>query len=257
MKKILILPIAILAVIFITSTSFAEGLYIRMGGGYGLGVGGTYMGTQRTAENTWTKDVGINVGQGFPISGEIGFKINENIAVEVGGGYTIGMESEIVNTLWLGGTGGDSQTFAWKGSWIPVTVAIKCNGQIGTLKPYFSMGTGIYYGTIIQRYTCKKWVGTYSNKIEQEITMTGLSFGFNSTLGVEYPITKTMSIFTEGRLDHVEFTPSTGEVTKYIEDDVDKLSTLNVNQKHAIGFFNPWPLTADSFSIRAGIVVNL
>jgi len=256
MKKMLIAIAVIGILVGFSATSFAGDWYMRLGGGYGLGLGGTHMGTQRTAENTWTKDVGVNVGQGFPISGEVGFKINENIAVEVGGGYTIGMESEIVNAIWLGGMGGDSQTYSWKGSWIPVTFAVKYAGKLGALKPYASLGTGIYYGTVIQRYTCKKWPGIYTNKLEREITMNGFSLGVNSTLGVEFPVSNLISIFCETRFDHVEFTPATGEVTKYIVDDVDQLSTLNINQKRGIGI-TAWPLSADCLSIRGGVIINL
>jgi len=254
MRKLQVLLLATLMIIAMAGVSSAEGLYIRMGSGYGLGIGGTGMGRQQTTENTWTKDVGVNVGQGFPIAADVGFKINENLAVEVGAGYTIGMAGEISNTaLFSWGGYGDTTTYSYTGSWIPVTVAIKCNGQMGALKPYFSVGTGIYFGTVIQKYTQKK--GSSSGpKIEKEITMTGASLGVNSSVGVEFAVSEMISIFAEGRFDHVTFTPATGEITKYLEDDVDKLSTLNANQKHNLFL---WPITADCLSIRGGVVINL
>ena len=257
MKKFQILLIATLMIVATAGISSAEGLYIKMGGGYGLGMGGWCMGTQRTSANTWTKDVAVNVGQGFPIAFDVGWKINESLAIEAGVGYTIGMESEKSNTnLWGGflfwGNAADTQTYSYTGSWIPITVAVKCNGQMGALKPYVSVGTGIYFGTLIQKYTRKK--DSANPKIDAEAVMSGVSLGVNSSVGVEFALSDVLSIFAEGRFDHVQFTPATGEITKYLEDDVDKLSTLNINQKHGLALF---PITADCLSIRGGVVINL
>jgi len=72
MSKLKIFLAAALMIAAMTNAVFAKDFYIRMGGGYGFGTGGTYMGNQCTTENTWTKDVAFSVGQGFPITGELG-----------------------------------------------------------------------------------------------------------------------------------------------------------------------------------------
>jgi len=251
MRKVQILLVVVLIVVIAVGTSFAGGWYIRLGGGYGVGIGGTYIGTQNTAENTWTKDVGVNVGQGFPIAVDVGCRINENFAIEVGAGYTIGSESEKINKFFGTIGTGDTMAYTFKGSWIPVTAGIKYTLISGQLRPYFSVGTGVYFGTVIQKYTDR---GT---KEEWEITLSGINVGSYASGGVELVVSKMISVFCEARLDKVAFSATTGEVTKYTVDGVDKLPTLTINQKRgAMPFGIVYTTIADCLSARCGAALN-
>ncbi|OIN96702.1 hypothetical protein AUJ66_05515 [Candidatus Desantisbacteria bacterium CG1_02_38_46] len=252
MRKVQIVLVVVLMIVGIAGVSFAGGLYIRLGGGYGLGLGGMNTGRQQTAQETWTKDVPVNVGQGFPIAVDVGCKINENLAIEVGAGYTIGIESEKINELYNVFGTGDTTAFTFKGSWIPITAGVKHIFTLGPLKPYFSVGAGAYFGTVIQKYT------NGGTKEEWEITLSGINVGSYASGGVEFFISEMISIFGEARLDKVLFGASQQEVTKYTVDGVDKLPTLTINQRHGSGL--PIPVativSADCLSIRSGVGIN-
>ena len=141
-------------------------------------------------------------------------------------------------------------------TFFPVTIALKWTTESGAIRPYISLGTGIYYGVVIDYYACKKSGMAFPNKVEKETTMTGISLGVNSSIGVEFRLSDNFSLFTEGRFDFLDFMPMTTEVTKYIQDDIDITSQLNPNQKHPMPS-TFWPITANCFSIRGGLILYL
>lgn len=243
MKKVEILLTVALVIVGVAEASFAEGWYMRFGGGYNLGIGNQWVGAQYTPEDTWTKDVLFNAGQGFPIVVDAGFDLNENFALEFACGYTIGIESEKSQPSWAP-INYDTESLAFKGQIIPITVALKYKFTLGAIKPYFSVGTGVYIGTIVERYNNKQ------TNTAGEVTYYGTNLGVNFSLGIEYPFSDLISIFGEAKFDIVEFTPIKKEVTAYTINGVDKLSTLTPNQKHLCPWTGgpPWLMTGSFYS---------
>jgi len=99
---------------------------------------------------------------------------------------------------------------------------------------------------------------TYLFKASQTGTMKtrdygGISLGIKADAGVEFPLSKLISLFGQIQADQFSFSPKHGKVTKYTVEGADQMSSLTTSQSkwdYVKSINNHDPTPADEASKR-------
>jgi hypothetical protein len=251
MKQISTLAIII---IFLPVTLSAQGIFFRIGGGYGIPIATETIGTQDLQTNTFnpngnittysSKNVSGSFGSGVNLNFAGGYRFNGNYAVEIQFQYLLGKKYETSQKYYdysadnsLNGKSEDiikhySRAFLLSPSFIitPVT---------GNKVPYarfgFVFGLPAVYGTESYYYDLD---GVIKSNREWEYTK-GMAFGLQGAVGLNWKLNEKMDIFTEVNFLSMNYYAKEYELTKYDEARyteviVDLLPTLPVSVKNVL-----------------------
>ncbi len=186
MKK---LALSILVLFVITfSNAYSQSVYVKLGGGYGLGLA-TDVITSSAGFTNWEMKYGT-YGEGINFQAGFGYNITPNIAVELDGSYTMGRKFEgsfndmtpIINF----------KNYANTISILPSVIIRTCMKDI---KPYARIGMVIGIPT---KYTEETQTGTGARTGSKIYKETGnLALGFQGAGGVNFKVAKQLEIFAE------------------------------------------------------------
>lgn len=117
-------------------------------------------------------------------------------------------------------------------STLSVIPSLVAQFQAGPVIPYVCVGPEIavinnYYTRTAGLVSSFKTTSTGEKNTKD---YGGIALGIKAAVGVEYPLTKFISIFGEIQARAISFSPKHGKVTKYTVDGVDQLSTLSTKQ---------------------------
>ncbi len=231
MKKLLLV-----LVILLVSTSLATaGISLRPNFGLGFGIskdsialgdGQISLSTDKetSAAGVQTKNERIEYSGGAGINFGLGVLIGltDNMAVEVAGSYVMGSETDvnIDNNL----STPDLMTVKNTSSFIPIDITLKLSTELGPLKPYIGFGPTIGVGG--QTLMSSKQVAVTTIIKEWEYTYK-VGFGWNATIGADYPISDMLSIFIGANLRSITLTLDKAKKTIHTVDGVDTLAGQN------------------------------
>jgi Outer membrane protein beta-barrel domain len=220
-KKILILILSGLS-FFVQAQSF----YVR--GGLGGAIcsaphmdyqysDNDHNGYQETIE---AKRAGL--GDGLPIFAAAGYYFGKNLGVELGVNYFYGLPNKIVNTR-----AGLSTTSKTTGSMLALLPAFIMKFDLGKCKPYARLG--LIIGVLNTAKTVIKTSGSSDTLEKVDATIKyygGIAIGAQAALGVEYPMSKMLSLFGEVNLNGINWAPKKGKFTQYSVNGVDELGNM-------------------------------
>jgi hypothetical protein len=184
--------------------------------------------SNETNTTTVSKAVSARLGSGMPIGVAGGFKFSKTFGVELGIDYNYGFSTKVNNLL-----NGESTKITVSASTLSVTPSVLAQFQTGLIFPYVRVGPEIavvnnYRTLTVGLVSTFKTTGSTGERDTRDYG--GIAIGIKAAAGVEYPITKLVSIFGEVQARAISFFPKHGKVTKYTVDGVDQLSTLGTKQ---------------------------
>lgn len=216
----------------VSLTSFSQS-YIRLNAGYALPLNADLMGEEnRTVydPNTGSQTVDIkgvygSYGTGASIYFAFGNTLpNGIIGYDLEVGYLVGKKYDIVSSYTYQGSPSSKSYQKNSAQSIQFAPSIFFKAHTGNFEPYMRMGP-------VMAIT--------NSKMDYESSFNGLgveskgqlSFGFKSSLGVNFFPGKKIQFYTEFNFINMAYAPKKGTITKYISDGVDITDRLTAKQK--------------------------
>ncbi|KAA9340029.1 outer membrane beta-barrel protein [Adhaeribacter soli] len=219
---------------FYSVSAFAQSNYVKIGGGYNLGIGSQF-GQKTLITSTINQDnnliqstekierVRVNFGKGFTGNIAFGFMFSEQLGVEVEVNYLAGGKN---NTSFQRNASQDSispfinktEMHARMIIFQPSFVMITKLSEHLNLHGKFGIATGT--GTIfINDYLSDNW-----NEVIQEAEYKGgWGFGVQGALGLDYKINDKYAVFSEIKMSNLSYAPNKYQLTKQIHNGHDDL----------------------------------
>lgn len=201
MKK-LTLGIFVLFVISF-SNAYSQSLYVKLGGGYGLGLA-TQQIYNAGSSSVWDNKYG-SFGEGINFQAGFGYNITPNLALELAGSFTLGKKFEHTSS-----SGGTSYKEYANSIFIMPSAIIKA--PLKDITPYARFGMVLGIPT---KYYESAPVGsvTLGGPIKYKES-GGLALGIQGACGVDFKATNKLGIFAEIFGIGVSYGPSTLENTE-------------------------------------------
>lgn len=238
-KTKLQLAIVIIAVL-IGTTTFAQGLYINAGAGYGFPaapyqMAENYSSNSNTTGNTSDYEIvkgSGSFGKGLQAGAIIGYMFNPNVGAELGISYLFGGKIESkddYHSEYYSST--NEATLSAK--MLRFTPALKITVGNGNVKPYMRTGLVIGAAGKIKRVYKSTSTGDFdTEKEEGEMELTGgISLGFAGALGADFKLSESIGIFAEMGIITQSWAPKKGEITKYNVNGLDQLDDMTTYDK--------------------------
>jgi hypothetical protein len=197
--------LGVLVLLVITfSNSYSQSVYVKLGGGYGLGLATQVM-----------YDAGISpaydykygtYGEGINFQGGLGYNINPNIAFELAGSYTMGKKFEFST--------GEQPTTTYKqyANTISIIPSAIIKAPMKSITPYLRLGMVIGIPTKFLEMTesgTNAHTGTFKSK-----EYGNLALGVQGAGGVNFKASKQLGFFAEIFAIGMNYGPGTWENTE-------------------------------------------
>lgn len=202
MKK-LTLSILVLFVIAFSNAN-SQSVYVKLGGGYGLGLATQGISNHPTAQD-WDFEYG-SFGEGINFQAGFGYNITPNIALELAGSYTLGKKFEYISN-------DDPIVFNNKlyANTISIMPSVIITSPMKDITPYLRLGMVFGIPTKYQEQTQSGTgaiTGTYIGK-----ESGGLALGFQGAGGVTFKVAKQLGVYAEIFGIGMNYSPSKRENT--------------------------------------------
>ena len=224
MKKRLFSLILLLAI----STSFSFGqLFIKVGGGYGIGASGDEWLSTISDSTGLTNQIlryGSN-GEGGVFGAEVGYMFNDHLGVQLGAEYLVGARQGIISVQ----SPGMSLLQEGYSRQLRVLPAVIISSGAGGIDPYCRVGASLPLATttfIEHVETDASGATPQSTNITTEITGKFV-FGFHGAFGCNFSVGSRLAVFAEIGGVSQRLKGQTGEITRWDVDGTDILPTLN------------------------------
>jgi hypothetical protein len=252
--------VLLVAGLALSASSFGQGIYFGLGGGYGFSAAKMDFGPdQKTTSSThnsstttstvYTANSG-SFGRGINLGLYGGYMVNKNIGVELGIGYLIGSTSKSVNETDNSTSNGapfpnssstetDISTTSYKGSMLRLVPAIRIQCGENKIHPYAVAGLIIglagkltYENVSTKTYTQSP--GNPPNNTNDDnvwVYNGGVSWGLHSAIGAMYMVSDKIGIFGEIAANLQNFAPHKSVLTVSTSNGKDNLANMTTDQK--------------------------
>lgn len=240
----------------------AEGLKIKLSGGYGRGLDRDYLGSSSEyglRYMTERNDVYFSAGQGTKVDIALRYDVMNNLALEVGSGYWFKSKIALSTSIpYLTATG----KLKIAVSAVPLTFTFIVKANLPNVCPYAGLGMGVYFVTMEQEESYA-WPG-HTAKFESEYGME-LPTGYHGIVGLESTLYKKLSYYCEFRLTQLSCRITSFKVNKAVEDGKDAIDEVDVDPYHTgnqkfvkfkaneLNHDPPFLFPASSLSIHLGV----
>ncbi|MFZ4590103.1 MAG: hypothetical protein ACOYN6_03835 [Ignavibacteria bacterium] len=201
--KRLALGILVLFVISF-SNAYTQGVYVKLGGGYGLGLATQYMYNAGTSP-AFDYKYG-SFGEGINFQAGFGYNITPNIALELAGSYTLGKKFEHTSS-----SGGVNYKEYANSIFIMPSAIVKA--PMKDITPYARFGMVLGIPTKYYESAPTPGVLTIGGTIKYKES-GGLAMGIQGACGVDFKVAKKLGIFAEIFGIGMNYGPSTLENTE-------------------------------------------
>ncbi len=231
----LILPLLVFG-LAITCSTFGQGIYFGVGGGYGFSAAKDQFGpdvkttvSASGSSSTYTSKA-FSLGKGVSLGAYGGYMLNKNIGLELGIGYLIGSKTTTTNETDAPSPAGTStSTGTVYGSMLRLTPAIRIEAGEGKIRPYGVVGLII---GLAPKATFESDSMTNGNERDQITTFSGrTSWGFHGAVGVRYAVNDKIGIFAEITGNYMSWAPGKSLITKDTYNGKDLLASQTTSQK--------------------------
>lgn len=251
MKFISPLRLALLAGVTMFAASHAEAQksYVKIGGGYNFGLGSeimykatettNYSGNGSPSHSAELERIDVNWGKGAVGGAALGYMFNKNIGLEIGVNYLKGSktefedkETDINSSFGQSSLSLTTRTHGHSSQMVLIQPSVVIASDLPKFNPYTRFGMILAKGSIINTESITTTNPNGNHTLEGEAKLTGgLGLGLQAALGLNFSLNERIGIYTEATFNNLTYAPEKGEVTKYTDDGVDKLSTMETSQK--------------------------
>lgn len=235
MKKLLL---ALLLVAGCFGVASAQGLFIRVGGGYNIGIGQGYYGQNKTTtitssgSTTKLENVYGSYGQGINLGLRVGYMFTENIGADLGLNYVLGSTFETIEKETTSISTSETTYETWANTFLINPCVVLSTSQEKMISAYTRFGIAIgmpsVNGTMKSNSTSP--VGTFTREEEREASMA-VGIGFTGALGVDIHFGEMFGVYGEVNLLSMTSKHNSIEITKSTLNEKDILSDLPAEQK--------------------------
>lgn len=184
----------------------------------------TYTNSGDATTNVEAKRFGM--GDGMPFSVAAGYYFGENLGIELGVDYFLAFSHKTVDTR---ANSSDTYTTKMSGSMLSLVPALVMRFTVDKIKPYARLG--IIIGVVNSGKAKTSDIFSSNDYEETDKDYGGVAIGAQAAVGVEYPLSKLLSLFGEVNLNGLSWAPTKGKITKYTENGVDKLGNMTTKEK--------------------------
>jgi hypothetical protein len=241
MKKI-ILPLFFLFAL--SGTIFSQGIYLRVGTGYGMPVASTAFGQMdhrvydasgTTVINSSTSEtIKGSLGAGMNFNFALGYKFNENFIFDLNIQYLTGNKLVTGNKYSYADpdtSGVDNYTKTIKAKGFMINPAIIFSAGFGKAAPYGRFGVVVASPTITETEANYYDLDGISQSERIWVYNKGLALGYSAAVGMNWKLTDKLDIYTEANFISMAYYPAEGEMIKYDNNGSDMLPNMYVSQK--------------------------
>jgi hypothetical protein len=243
MKKLLF----VMSMILLSLSGFAQGIYLRAGGGYGLPAATSRLGekylhaynsTVNSSTNTYSNEIITgSYGSGVDFSVSAGYEINRNFLFDFNVQYLIGKKYETGNIYTekdVTYSGSDQEIFTTSSKGLYFNPALVFSVGFGKAAPYGRLGLLAASPKIIRdEYYYYDLDGTDIRDIRWQYDK-GLALGYQIGVGFNWKLTEKLDFYTEAGFVSMTYYAKEGEMTQNINDGTDVLNQLPIAQKQIV-----------------------
>jgi len=256
MRKLILTSVAVAFIGFVQAQTF------KFSAGYGVPWISQQIGTKTSTTSTTTLDPVTNVevsrvtyssknvkgsfGSGWNISGAYVYEISKNIALELGLTYLEGkkyntqaaytdMASNVVKSSSYESETSKSKAFLFTPTLKFSTKPSRRRSKAGDITPYFLAGPvlgKVNFSRELKRSEEANNTLTTENRTTKY--RGGISVGIRGGFGVNVVMNKKFNFFSEILFTGMNYNPKESEITRYVINGEDNLSTLTRNVRETI-----------------------
>jgi hypothetical protein len=215
----------------------AQGLYIKVNGGYGFPAGSNTISNKESNTNshvTLEKAVNFSFGKGNYFGGTLGYAFNKNLGAEIHAGYLLGSKNEFTErTTETNNSSFSTEILSCRMFYFVPALVVEAGFE--KLNPYARLGMILGNSKIADEYSGSETYGSITDKETQltEFEMD-LGIGANAGLGVQFKASKIFALYFECNMNSLAITPKSSKITKYTENGVNRLGDLTTYQRETI-----------------------
>jgi hypothetical protein len=215
------------------SSDSRTGFYGSIGGGFGIGLC-YYDPCDYYDEDYYPsfdnyKAIDFVPGRGFNVNLGAGYMFSKNIGVQLNVKDFFGLPIKQTLNNFQGGESLDyTESFRYTGMMLQVIPSVVLDLGFDKIDPYarFGMSIGAFpqimlKKTEVQGNNTYEYVGKYKGNVP---------LGFSAAVGVKYNLNEHFGLFGEFDCNGINYSPKKYILTKYTENNIDKLSTLPLSQ---------------------------
>lgn len=232
------LIVAIVCALFAVTTK-AQGVYVKVGAGYGLPAGtqtGFNTDQSMVTDIYKTEVVNYSFGKGLNFAGTFGAMFNKNLGMELGIGYLIGSKTEFTDNYTTTGSTSKS-TSTMKSKMLFFVPALVIESGFEKINPYARLGLVVALPKVTnedERTVSSTYSSTTHKSIEKTDVKMDLGLGANAALGILFNLSDNFAIFGECNINALSITPKSSEITESSTDGVDNLSSMTTSEKETV-----------------------
>jgi hypothetical protein len=219
---------SLIMVQLISNPLHSQYVYFHLGGGYSMATGKQSMpdffNCTETPDSKHVEQIRFSYGQGLNLQGSLGYMINDYLGAEIGINYLNcdnWRSKETYTDTLVSYTTAQNR----KATMVRINPNVVFQAEPAIVTPYCKMGILLGFGSISQEKYRNK-----SQTIEETWELSGgMAIGFNTILGANIEIDDNMYVFTELAVTSMNYSPTKGNLNRYLVNGADKLYTLNKN----------------------------
>ncbi len=186
-----------------------------------------------------SKSIQGSYGAGWIVTGAFGYRLSENIGMELGLNYSLGKEyttsSTRIDTRFDVVKSSFRETKISKSRAVLFTPTLKFITAEKIFTPYFLIGPVL--GKIKFHRESDRSLeenGSTSSVYQNTKFTGGISIGIRGGIGANVIVNKKVSLFSEIIFTGMNYYPKESEIARYIVNGEDKLNTLSLNVRKTI-----------------------
>jgi opacity protein-like surface antigen len=227
MKKNIVLAAAVAVITLSTQDIKAQGAYLNLGAGYGIGMAGQNLGTNETYNSI--EVVRGSLGKGFNTGVGFGYMFTENVGMEMNLNYLLGAKTTFTDNS---SDNNPEDVRIISANMLRINPAMKFTfGE--TIKPYAKIGMVIgVAGKITETNEDNSGAPLFPTKVEttQEYT-GGVSLGLTGALGVDIMFSEMIGMYVELGALAQSYAPTKSVITQYDINGAQHITDLTTHDK--------------------------
>ncbi len=219
----------IVVISLIANTISAQGAYVNINIGYGIGASSQNLSSLNfnnyTRQNNFTtrEQVNLSFGKGLNIGGTIGYMFNENVGLELGISYLMGGKS-VAKDIYSNRT----VDYTIYSNMIRFNPSLVIAAGFKNINPYAKFGMMIGSGAIMYETLDYDDGDIWVTKSEYN---GGIALGLTAGAGVLFNISENLSFFAEINMVNLSYAPTKGEITEASKNGADLIPNLTTKER--------------------------
>jgi opacity protein-like surface antigen len=231
MKKLLL---SLLLVAGCFGVASAQGLFIRVGGGYNLGINQALIGqnatmtTSTSGEIVKLENVYGSHGQGINLGLRVGYMFSENVGADLGLNYILGAKYSFTDKTTTPTSVDETKDERWANTLLINPCMVLSTSQKEMISAYTRFGIAIGMPSVMAKGT--QTSPGITREDEREVSMA-VGLGFTGALGVDIHFGDRFGVYGELNLLSMSSKANSVEITKYTLNGKDRLNDIPADDR--------------------------